>query len=412
MQDLGVVDAPLDDAETARSWSASGARWLTDPAVAVPGRLVRRVIGLVEALDQRGSGLAELVPARGLGLLAERAACMGLPASARTSAGGASRLVSAADGWFVLSLTRNADRDLVPAWLERDIDVHDVLDPWQAIEDLARDRTVAELVERGGLLGLPCGGVGEVTDDRPVVLHQIGGSTGRPIAGATVVNLAALWAGPLCADVLGRLGARVVTVESTRRPDGGRLARPFFAALHGRSESVALDLTTEPGRDDLRRLLLGADIVIEGSRPRALEQMGIEAADVAARGPRVWLSITGFGRDAPHRERVGFGDDAAAAGGLVGWVNDEPRFVADAVADPLTGLTAAVAATELLETGGRWLADVSLSRVARSVAGGWSAHGSGPVELPRPRRDPGAPMPLGRDTDSVFESLRIDRLSP
>ena len=59
---------------------------------------VRRVIGLVEALDARGSGLAELVPARGLGLLAERAACMGLPALARTSAGGALRLVSAADG--------------------------------------------------------------------------------------------------------------------------------------------------------------------------------------------------------------------------------------------------------------------------------------------------------------------------
>src|SRR3546814_12978534 len=57
---------------------------------------------------------------------------------------------------------------------------------------------------------------------------------------------------------------------------------------------------------------------------------------------RTWLQITGHGPDQPHR--VGFGDDAAVAGGIV-TVRDDgtPDFLGDAVADPLTGLLGALA---------------------------------------------------------------------
>ena len=84
-------------------------------------------------------------------------------------------------------------------------------------------------------------------------------------------------------------------------------------------------------------------MVIEGSRPRALEQLGIDARSIVRHGPQVWVSITGHGRDGANTMRVGFGDDAAAAGGLVDWVDGTPHFVGDAVADPLAGLTAAMA---------------------------------------------------------------------
>jgi crotonobetainyl-CoA:carnitine CoA-transferase CaiB-like acyl-CoA transferase len=204
------------------------------------------------------------------------------------------------------------------------------------------------------------------------------------------------------------MGCRVVTVESTRRPDGGRLARRFFEALHGRTESLALDLSQVEGRTLLRRVLQRADVVIEGSRPRALEQMGILAEELLDQGPRLWVSITAHGRVGAGASRVGFGDDAAAAGGLVGWVDGHPRFVADAVADPLTGLTAAHSIATLIERGGRWLVDVALSRVARSAVGGGIEPIDGlPVVRRQPRRDVGGRLPLGRDTQRILTSLGV-----
>jgi hypothetical protein len=248
--------------------------------------------------------------------------------------------------------------------------------------------------------------VGEVTDDRAVLVEQLGDAAPRPLAGAIVANLSSLWAGPLAADILARLGARVINVESTQRPDGARRTPAFFEALHGRCSSVALDLHAEDGRRQLAGLLSACDVVIEGSRPRALEQMGIDAEELVRRGPKVWLSITGHGRSDPHEGRVGFGDDAAAAGGLVGRVDGSPVFVADAAADPLTGLAAAAAIVQLLASPGRFVADVALARVARSVVGEWVPASTS--ALPRPpgaRRDRGRALPLGRDTDAVLAEL-------
>lgn len=391
------------DVDTAALWSSSGARWLTDPHLGVPDRLVARVAGMIDHLDQRGAGLAELAGSHGLGLLAERAGMMGLPPADRRSSGGASRLLRCADGWIALSLARPADVDLIPAWLE--IEAFDD-DAWTVVERELADRRSAEIVERAALLGLPCARVGEVDASDAVRVTPLGPAAPKPLAGVVVMNLAALWAGPLCADVLARLGARVITIESTRRPDGGRAAPRFFRALHARTESVALDLAHESGHERLGRLLGHADVVIEGSRPRALRQMGIDALRLTASGPVVWVSITSHGRSAG--ERVGFGDDAAAAGNLVGWVEDEPRFVADAVADPLTGMMAAATVVQHLEAGGRWLVDVALARVARSMVGEWGPHR---IDLqparPRPRAGQLPHLPLGRDTDAVLAEFDI-----
>jgi crotonobetainyl-CoA:carnitine CoA-transferase CaiB-like acyl-CoA transferase len=171
-------------------------------------------------------------------------------------------------------------------------------------------------------------------------------------------------------------------------------------------------------RRRLRTLLAAADVVIEGSRPRALEQLGIDASEMVRSGPQVWLSITGHGRLPPNDMRVGLGDDAAVAGGLVGWVPaatgagpsgaTAPVFVADAVADPMTGLTVAATAIDLLARGGRHLVDVALGRVAASVAP--QPDDPAPAsdcDPPRARLDQGRPLPLGRDTIAVLRELGI-----
>jgi crotonobetainyl-CoA:carnitine CoA-transferase CaiB-like acyl-CoA transferase len=190
-----------------------------------------------------------------------------------------------------------------------------------------------------------------------------------------VVDLSSMWAGPLCARLLGLAGADVIKVETPGRPDGGRAGeRRFFDWLHGGHRSVVLDFRSPSGRGALAALLAVADVVIEASRPRALAQLGLAPEMIPHRDGQVWLSITGYGRgDAAAAELVAFGDDAAVAGGLVGWTGDgpgdgDPVFCADAIADPLTGLCGALAVARSVAGGGGQLIDLSMREVAAGFA--------------------------------------------
>jgi crotonobetainyl-CoA:carnitine CoA-transferase CaiB-like acyl-CoA transferase len=222
------------------------------------------------------------------------------------------------------------------------------------------------------------------------------------------VDLSALWAGPLCASVLQLAAARVVKMESLARPDGLRRGDPaLFDLLNAGKQSVSLDLRQASDLADLRRLLAAADVVIDSSRPRALEQLSIRAADVLAASPRlrVWLSVTGYGRSEPQRNWVAFGDDAAVAGGLVACDRYGPCFCADAVADPATGLVAAAACLSALRGGGRWLIDIAMARVAASLAGPTLAATAGVCAPPRSRPARGPARRLGADTSAVLSTV-------
>ena len=160
----------------------------------------------------------------------------------------------------------------------------------------------------------------------------------------------------------------MIRVESRHRPDGARSgARGFYDLLNAGKRSVAFDFSRHDDVACLRRLIAAADIVIEGSRPRALSQLGIDAKQLIAERPGMtWISITGYGRDGSAGDRIAFGDDAAVAAGLAVAAGsaDAPIFCADAVADPLTGMHAALAALSLWMNGGGVLADVALRAVA------------------------------------------------
>jgi crotonobetainyl-CoA:carnitine CoA-transferase CaiB-like acyl-CoA transferase len=224
-------------------------------------------------------------------------------------------------------------------------------------------RTRAELVGRAALLGLPVAALGEVAAPaQPVAATRVDDADAAALTRPPlVVDLSALWAGPLCTRVLADRGAEVVKVESPDRPDGARTGPPaFFERLNQGKREVVCDLRSSA----LRALLADADVVVVASRRRALEQVGLVAEDIR---PRVWLSITGYGRAV---DRVAFGDDAAVAGGLVASDARGPLFLADAVADPLSGIAAAAAVEAALCAGGRWLLDTSMSEVAAWVAAG------------------------------------------
>jgi hypothetical protein len=411
--EAGIVDRlgglALDPGGAAQAWAQSGCQAISHARTPVPVRLVAAAEQLIAELDLRGAGLAADFAAGGLGLLAERAASLMLRRAGRTSCSGASRLMRGADGWMAVSLARADDRQLLPAWLGLDPSDRAVTtesSPWAEVERRLRSQPCGALVGSAIDLGLAVSEVGEVTDRRLVVAEPLGDRAPGAIGGLRVVNLASLWAGPLCADVLRRMGADVVCVESTGRPDGARATAHWFDAIHEGQRSVALDFGSPAGLERLRRLLESADVVIEGSRPRALEQLGIDARAIASAGrPTVWVSITGHGRGPERAMRIGLGDDAAAAGGLVAWTDAGPTFVADAVSDPMTGLLAAAAVVDQIDHGAAALLDVALSRTAAWLAarpGDPVVSRSSEAVPPRPR--PVAPnrFVLGAHTDTLL----------
>ncbi len=122
------------------------------------------------------------------------------------------------------------------------------------------------------------------------------------------------------------------------------------------------------------------------------------------------MSITGYGRSGEDANRVAFGDDAAAAGGLVTWTDDGPLFCVDAVADPLTGLAAAGACMDALRSGGRRLLDISMAAVSAHLAGGPTLPASTglAVAAPHARAVTSVAPDLGADTAQVLAELGID----
>jgi hypothetical protein len=333
-------------------------------------------------------------------LLTGRAAWMGLRRSGRTSANGSCRLLRAADRWVAVNLARPSDLDAVPALIEESAAVTG--DPWGALAAGVGRRPAATVVERATLLAVPAAALppaaGSTVPEGPFRVSPRLGEAREPDGGDVldrqrlVVDLSAMWAGPLCARLLGRAGFRVVKVESTARPDGARAGDPsFFSWLHAGHESVALDLRSDGGRRALGELLGRADVVVESSRPRALAQLGIEVEQVVAARPGVtWVSITGHGRRGAAASRVTFGDDAAVAAGLVAWdERAEPVFCGDAIADPITGLYAAVGALASQAAGGGHLLDVAMVEATRFATATPTAPTDPLSALPVPPAEPG-----------------------
>lgn len=324
------------------------------PATTVRGALLA-LAALARVAGLNGS---ELPDAR---VLSERAAYLGLHRQGRTSAGGASRLLAAADGPIAVTLSRPDDLAALPALTGRDLTT---VDPWSHLADWAARTPAADIVERASLLGLAVGGVDPSLPSPPHPDAQHPLLRPAPLAEPPlVVDLSALWAGPLCGHLLARLGARVVTVESIRRPDPTRTVAPVFhRLLRGDADALTLDFGAADDLAMLRELLGRADIVIESTRPRALHQLGVYPPEIVAAAKAFsWVSITAYGR---AHNRIGYGDDVAAAAGLL---DTAGGFGGDAIADPLTGVHAAVAALAGVLTGRAAVLDIAMYDVARAA---------------------------------------------
>ena len=167
--------------------------------------------------------------------------------------------------------------------------------------------------------------------------------------------MATVLAGPATARYLADFGADVVKVEA---PDGDGTRRmgwrlpsdpdSLLWKLVGRGKrSVVLDLKSDAGRTSMLRLCDRSDVLIENSRPGALERLGLSPAVLHERNPRlVILRVTGFGQDGPYADRPGFATLAEALSGFAAINGDPdgaPLLPPIALTDEVTGLVGAFA---------------------------------------------------------------------
>ncbi len=362
----------------ALGWASSGLMALTGhpggPPALPRAPVATRLAGLAQALLALTSRWREPVRVELATVFAARAAEAGWSRRGRVSVNGSARLLPAADGWFAANLARPADLDVLPAVLGCAVPADRA---WHELARWARSRPAAEAESELQFVGVPAAALGaraELAATRSVRLGPSAAQTGRP---PIVLDLSALWAGPLAARLLSLAGAEVITATDVNRRDGARGGPAmFYAWLHAGHRRVEFDFKSVAGRRKLLQLASEADIVIESSRPAALRRLGLVAEELLAAGAgRTWLSITGYGRELFGGDRVAFGDDAAVAGGLVGYDEQgEPVFCGDAIADPLTGLWAALAVVDSQLAGGGHLVDVAMAGVSADLARAAPAH--------------------------------------
>jgi crotonobetainyl-CoA:carnitine CoA-transferase CaiB-like acyl-CoA transferase len=236
--------------------------------------------------------------------------------------------------------------------------------------------------------------------------------------GLRVVDLTRVVAGPLCAQMLGDLGADVAKVE--RRGDGDdlrALGPPFvpgsedstyFVSLNRNKRSVSVDFSQPEGAAILKRMAARADVLVENFRAGTLARYGLSYDDLRAVNPRlVYCSITGFGQDGPYAGRSGYDFVAQAMAGLMevtgeadGTPGGGPQRVGVPVADMFTGFAATVGILAALRhrdaTGEGQHIDVNLFETMTSLMqapmSSWLNAGR---EFPRSGNDSPVAVPYG-----------------
>ena len=197
-----------------------------------------------------------------------------------------------------------------------------------------------------------------------------------PLEGMAVLDLTQIMAGPVCTMLLADMGADVIKIE---KPNGGddtrRMGPPFtggwasgFLALNRNKRSLGLNLREEAGRQVFRRLLQGADVVVENFRPGVMERLGLGYGELSQEKPSlVYCCISGFGATGPYRNRGGFDLVAQGMSGLMsitGFPDSPPAKVGVPITDISAGTQAAYgilcAYIHAMRTGKGQMVDASL----------------------------------------------------
>jgi itaconate CoA-transferase len=250
----------------------------------------------------------------------------------------------------------------------------------------------------------------------------------RPLEGVTVVALEQVIAGPFCTRQLAELGARVIKIE---RPGGGDAARGYDQTVQGLSshfvwvnrskESLALDVKHPAAKPILDALVAQADVFLQNLAPGAADRLGLGAAALRAKHPRlVWCGISGYGPAGPYASKKAYDLLVQCEAGLLSVTGSEasPAKAGIPVADIAAGMYALSSILAALlrraNTGEGATLDITMFEALGEWMGfpAYFAHYGG---TPPPRRGayhativPYGPFRAG-DGGIVFLSIQNDR---
>jgi len=157
-------------------------------------------------------------------------------------------------------------------------------------------------------------------------------------------------AGPFATRHLAELGARVIKIE---RPGTGDAARGYDSTVKGLSshfvwvnrskKSLALDVKHPQAKSILERLIARADVFLQNLAPGAVERLGLGAAELRARHPKlIWCGISGYGPAGPYAEKKAYDLLVQCEAGLLSVTGTEeaPAKAGIPVADIAAGMYA------------------------------------------------------------------------
>lgn len=174
------------------------------------------------------------------------------------------------------------------------------------------------------------------------------------------MEMGSLLAGPFRGQLLGDFGAEVIKVEPPGKGDPmrewGRHRKNdktlWWPIIARNKKSVTLNLREEEGQDLARKLIAGADVLVENFRPGTMERWGLGYDDLAETNPGlVMVRVSGYGQTGPYRERAGFGSIGEAMGGIrhvTGFPDMPPPRVGISLGDSLAATFGALGAVSAL----------------------------------------------------------------
>ena len=177
--------------------------------------------------------------------------------------------------------------------------------------------------------------------------------TNGPLKGIRVIDLTTVISGPVCTMLLADQGADVVKIE----PPGGDIARrtagdgeftAMFVSSNRGKRSIALDLKQPAALEALRRLIAGADVLVQNFRPGTMERLGLHEPAMRQLNPRlVYLSISGVGETGPYVKKRVYDPVIQSLSGMTDVQADQvtgrPQMIRTIVADKTTAVHAAQA---------------------------------------------------------------------
>src|SRR5262249_15361206 len=178
-------------------------------------------------------------------------------------------------------------------------------------------------------------------------------NTMGPLSGLKVIDLTHVMAGPTCTLMLADMGADVVKIEKSPHGDDSRHLIPpkvgeetaAFLMMNRNKRGIVLDLKKPGGAKVLRRLLNGADVLVENFAPGVMERLGLGYEDLRKEYPAlIYCSLSGFGRTGPYRHRRGFDLIAQAMSGIMSFTGEGPHGPPVKCGSPLSDITAGILA--------------------------------------------------------------------